>query len=50
MTDRDGIAYTYDVDSNTNYDPDAERAAGVSGMDALARAGSGAHRRVRVAS
>jgi hypothetical protein len=58
VTDRDGIAYTYDVDTHTNYDPDAERAAGVAGMDALAellgaalvRAGSGARRGMRVAS
>ena len=28
--------YTYDVNTNTDYNPDAERAAGVSGMGAIA--------------
>jgi hypothetical protein len=36
ITDRDGEIYTYDVNTNTNYNPDAERAAGVSGMRAIA--------------
>jgi hypothetical protein len=34
---RDGAAYTYDVNTNTNYNPDAERRAGRSAMTALAR-------------
>jgi hypothetical protein len=37
ILDRDGIAYTYDVNTNTNYNSDAERRAGRSGMAALAR-------------
>jgi hypothetical protein len=36
ITDRFGRAYTYDVNTNTNYNPEAERAAGVFGMRALA--------------
>jgi hypothetical protein len=36
ITDRRGIAYTYDVNTNTNYNPEAEAAAGLSGMAALA--------------
>jgi hypothetical protein len=37
IRDRDGTLYTYDVNTNTNYNPDAERRAGRSGMAALAR-------------
>jgi hypothetical protein len=37
IRDRDGIVYTYDVNTNTNYNPEAERRAGRSGMAALAR-------------
>ncbi|MBV9202037.1 MAG: hypothetical protein JOY83_20345, partial [Alphaproteobacteria bacterium] len=37
ILDRDGIAYTYDVNTNTNYNSDAERRAERSGMAALAR-------------
>lgn len=37
VTDRDGRAWTYDVNTNTNYNPEAEAASGVSGMDAIAR-------------
>lgn len=37
ITDRDGRAWTYDVNTNTNYNPEAEAAAGVSGMEAIAR-------------
>ena len=33
----DGAIYTYDVNTNTNYNPDAEARAGRSGMDTLAR-------------
>lgn len=33
----DGTLYTYDVNTNTNYNPDAEARAGRSAMDALAR-------------
>jgi hypothetical protein len=36
ITDRAGVVYTYDVNTNTNYNPDAESRAGRSGMDALA--------------
>ena len=36
ITDRDGEIYTYDVNTNTNYNGDAERAAGVFGMRAIA--------------
>ncbi len=36
ITDRDGELYTYDVNTNTNYNGDAEREAGVSGMRAIA--------------
>src|SRR5437899_730619 len=35
--DHDGAVYAYDVNTNTNYNPDAEARAGRSGMDALAR-------------
>jgi hypothetical protein len=37
ITDRDGEAFTYDVNTNTNYNPDAEARAGRSGMETLAR-------------
>jgi hypothetical protein len=37
ITDSDGVLYTYDVNTNTNYNPDAETRAGRSGMDSLAR-------------
>jgi hypothetical protein len=33
---RDGAIRTYDVNTNTNYNPDAERRAGRSGPDAIA--------------
>lgn len=36
IVDAAGRDYTYDVNTNTNYNPDAERAAGRSGMGALA--------------
>jgi len=36
VTDERGELYTYDVNTNTNYNGDAERAAGVSGMRAIA--------------
>ena len=36
IVDRDGTAYTYDINTNTNYNSEAELAAGVSGMGALA--------------
>jgi hypothetical protein len=36
ITDRNGDLYTYDVNTNTNYNSDAEREAGVSGMRAIA--------------
>jgi hypothetical protein len=37
IVDRDGNAFTYDVNTNTNYNPEAEARAGRSGMDAIAR-------------
>jgi hypothetical protein len=36
IIDADGTVYTYDVNTNTNYNPDAETRAGRSGMDTLA--------------
>ena len=36
IADRDGELYTYDVNTNTNYNPDAEREAGIFGMRAIA--------------
>lgn len=35
VRDADGRPYVYDVNTNTNYNPDAERAAGVSAPQAL---------------
>jgi len=37
VADSAGAVYTYDVNTNTNYNPDAESRAGRSGMDTLAR-------------
>jgi len=37
ITDGRGRSWTYDVNTNTNYNPDAEGRAGVSGMKAIAR-------------
>lgn len=37
ITDESGETFAYDVNTNTNYNPDAERAAGVSGMGAIAK-------------
>ena len=36
IADRAGELYTYDVNTNTNYNPDAEREAGIFGMRAIA--------------
>jgi len=36
ITDRAGNTYTYDVNTNTNYNPEAETAAGKFGMRAIA--------------
>jgi glutathione synthase/RimK-type ligase-like ATP-grasp enzyme len=36
IVDRDGRPYTYDINTNTNYNAAAEAAAGVSAMDTLA--------------
>jgi len=36
IVDRAGQLYTYDVNTNTNYNPDAEAVAGKSGMRAIA--------------
>ena len=35
ITDASGKAYTYDINTNTNYNTRAEQRAGVSGMDTL---------------
>ncbi|MFQ5956092.1 MAG: RimK family alpha-L-glutamate ligase, partial [Kiloniellales bacterium] len=37
VADAAGHPYTYDVNTNTNYNPEAETRAGVSGMHAVAR-------------
>jgi hypothetical protein len=37
ITDIDGVRHTYDVNTNTNYNPDAEARAGRSGMETLAQ-------------
>jgi len=37
IADTEGTVYTYVVNTNTNYNPDAEARAGRSGMDTLAR-------------
>ena len=36
ILDRDGELYTYDINTNTNYNPTAEAGAGVSGMRRIA--------------
>ncbi|MEE2613537.1 MAG: alpha-L-glutamate ligase, partial [Acidobacteriota bacterium] len=36
IVDRDGVAYTYDINTNTNYNSEAEEVAGQSGMGAIA--------------
>jgi hypothetical protein len=36
IRDADGTVYTYDINTNTNYNPDAEARAGRSGMETLA--------------
>jgi hypothetical protein len=37
ITGAEGTVYTYDVNTNTNYNPDAEARAGRSGMETLAQ-------------
>ena len=37
IVDAEGRAFTYDVNTNTNYNPDAEARAGIYGMRAIAR-------------
>jgi hypothetical protein len=37
IEDKNGNAFTYDVNTNTNYNPDAEAAAGIFGMQEIAR-------------
>jgi hypothetical protein len=37
ISDADGVVFTYDVNTNTNYNPDAEARAGRSGMATLAQ-------------
>ena len=39
ILDAEGKAWTYDVNTNTNYNPDAEATAGIAGTD---RSGMGA--------
>jgi hypothetical protein len=36
ITDADGTVYTYDINTNTNYNPDAEARGGRFGMETLA--------------
>ena len=36
ITDEDGVAYVYDINTNTNYNSDAEKRAGISAMTVLA--------------
>lgn len=36
VTDSDGVAYVYDINTNTNYNSDAEGRAGISAMGRLA--------------
>ncbi|MCA8932806.1 MAG: hypothetical protein KDA49_10095, partial [Rhodospirillaceae bacterium] len=33
VTDADGVAHTYDVNTNTNYNGEAEQRAGIAGTD-----------------
>ena len=37
IVDKNGRLFTYDINTNTNYNPDAEHAAGIFGMRAVAR-------------
>lgn len=37
IMDKNGQIFTYDVNTNTNYNSDAEKVAGISGMKAIAR-------------
>lgn len=37
IVDREGRTFTYDVNTNTNYNPDAEARAGLFGMRSIAR-------------
>ena len=37
IEDAEGRAFVYDINATTNYNPDVERAAGVSGADAVAQ-------------
>lgn len=37
ITDKEGTIYTYDVNTNTNYNSEAEEKAGVSGMGSIAK-------------
>ena len=37
IVNKDGTAYTYDVNTNTNYNPEAEEVSGMSGMAVLAQ-------------
>ncbi len=50
ILDRDGKAWTYDVNTNTNYNAEAEARAGVFAFDALADFLAGECRRLRVAA
>jgi len=48
ITDGAGELYTYDVNTNTNYNPDAEKEAGLYGMRAIARYLGAELRRIEV--
>ena len=44
IVDKAGKAYFYDINTNTNYNPDAEHRAGVSAMERLAEYLEGVYR------
>jgi hypothetical protein len=50
IRDKHGRAYTYDVNTNTNYNPDAEARVGVYGMVAIARYLEGLRTSERIAA
>lgn len=49
IADAQGDIYTYDVNTNTNYNPDAEARAGIHGMRSIARHLTGLLQNARVA-
>jgi hypothetical protein len=50
IRDKHGRAFTYDVNTNTNYNPDAEARVGVYGMVAIARYLEGLRTKERIAA